>query len=108
MNLGRKPVGWLTLTCAWVRSQLSRVRPICSRIHRKRARLLVGQNQMQLFLPTRFWVLGPSNIPIIWIFGYQAIRAYKDYVRRLKSGRIGPGHPPPSLDDLLSGRDVQR
>lgn len=48
-----------------------------------------------------------ANIPICWLFGYQAMRAYKDYVARLKSGRIGPDHPPPSLDDLLSGRDVE-
>ena len=27
---------------------------------------------------------------------------------RLKSGRMGPDHPPPSLDDLLSGRDIQK
>ena len=53
-------------------------------------------------------VLVIANIPITWFFGYQAMRAYKDYVRRLKSGQIGPGHPPPSLDDLLSGRDVER
>ncbi len=49
-----------------------------------------------------------GNIPIIWMFGYQAMRAYKDYIRRLKSGLIGPDHPPPSLDDLLSGKDVER
>lgn len=49
-----------------------------------------------------------GNIPICWLFGYQAMRAYKDYVARLKSGRIKDGHPPPSLDDLLSGRDVQK
>ena len=49
-----------------------------------------------------------GNIPIIWMFGYQAIRAYKDYIQRLKSGRMGPDHPPPPLDDLLSGRDVER
>ena len=49
-----------------------------------------------------------ANLPICWIFGYQAMRAYKDYVRRLKSGRMGPGHPPPHLDDLLSGRDIAR
>ncbi len=48
-----------------------------------------------------------ANIPICWLFGYQAMRAYKDYVSRLKSGRMGPEHPPPSLDDLLSGRDVR-
>ena len=53
-------------------------------------------------------VLVIANIPITWFFGYQAMRAYKDYVRRLKAGRMGPDHPPPSLDDLLSGRDVER
>ena len=50
-------------------------------------------------------VLG--NIPILWLFGYQAMRAYKEYVGRLKDGRMGPDHPPPSIDDLLSGRDVE-
>ncbi len=49
-----------------------------------------------------------ANIPICWFFGYQAMRVYKDYVARLKSGQMGPDHPPPSLDDLLSGRDVEK
>jgi len=49
-----------------------------------------------------------ANIPICWFFGYQAMKAYKEYVGRLKSGRMGPDHPPPHLDDLLSGRDVQK
>ena len=49
-----------------------------------------------------------ANIPIIWMFGYQAMRAYKEYIARLRSGRMGPGHPPPHLDDLLSGRDVEK
>lgn len=49
-----------------------------------------------------------ANIPICWFFGHQAMKAYKDYIARLKSGRMGPDHPPPHLDDLLSGRDVQK
>ena len=49
-----------------------------------------------------------ANIPICWFFGYQAMRAYKEYIGRLKDGRMGPDHPPPHLDDLLSGRDVER
>ncbi len=49
-----------------------------------------------------------ANIPICWLFGNQAMKAYKDYVAKLKSGRMGPDHPPPHLDDLLSGRDVQK
>jgi len=48
-----------------------------------------------------------ANIPITWILGYQAMRAYKDYIARLRGGRMGPDHPPPSLDKLLSGRDVE-
>ncbi len=47
-----------------------------------------------------------ANLPILWLFGYQAMRAYRDYIGRLKEGQMGPDHPPPSLDDLLSGRDV--
>jgi AGCS family alanine or glycine:cation symporter len=47
-----------------------------------------------------------ANLPILWIFGFQAMRAYKDYIRRLKDGRMGPDHPPPTIEDLLSGRDV--
>ena len=53
-------------------------------------------------------VLVCANIPICWFFGYQAMRAYKDYIARLKAGRMGPDHPPPSLDDLLSGRDIEK
>ena len=48
-----------------------------------------------------------ANLPIMWIFGHQAMRAYKNYVERLKSGRMGPDHPKPSLEDLISGRDVR-
>jgi alanine or glycine:cation symporter, AGCS family len=49
-----------------------------------------------------------ANIPITLIFGYQAMRAYKEYLGRLRAGEMGPDHPPPDLDELLSGRDVLR
>ena len=49
-----------------------------------------------------------ANIPILWMFGYQAMRAYKNYIARLKAGQVGPDHPAPSIEDLLSGRDVMR
>ena len=49
-----------------------------------------------------------ANVPIMWFFGAQAMHAYKDYVGRLKAGLVGPGHEPPSLEDLISGRDVER
>jgi AGCS family alanine or glycine:cation symporter len=48
-----------------------------------------------------------ANIPIMWLFGSQAMRAYHDYAQRLKEGRMGPDHAAPSLEDLISGRDVR-
>ncbi len=42
-----------------------------------------------------------TNLPILWIFGYQAMRAYKDYVARLKSGSLDSDDAPPTLDELL-------
>ncbi len=53
-------------------------------------------------------VLVIANIPICWLFGNQAMRAYKEYIGRLKSGRMDPDHPPPHLDELMSGRDVRK
>ena len=48
-----------------------------------------------------------ANIPIMWLFGRQAMLAYHNYVARLKTGQMGPDHPPPSIEDLISGRDVR-
>ena len=47
------------------------------------------------------------NVPIMWLLGSQAMLAYKDYVHRFKTGQMGGEHTPPSLEDLISGRDVE-
>ena len=49
-----------------------------------------------------------ANLPICWIFGYQAIRAYRDYLQRLKDGRMGPDDSATSIEDLISGKNLQR
>jgi amino acid carrier protein len=48
------------------------------------------------------------NLPILLYLGHQAMLAYRDYIQRLKDGRMGAGHAPPTLEDLISGRDVDR
>ncbi|MCP4275031.1 MAG: alanine:cation symporter family protein [Gammaproteobacteria bacterium] len=47
------------------------------------------------------------NVPIMWVLGAQAMRAYKDYIKRLDNGQMTAGHKPPSLEDLISGKDVE-
>ena len=46
------------------------------------------------------------NIPIMLLFGGQAMRAYHNYVARLKAGQMGPDHPKPSIEDVVSGRNL--
>lgn len=45
-----------------------------------------------------------ANIPIMLFFGAVAMRGYKGYVRRLKSGEIRPSKNPPRLRDVLLGK----
>lgn len=47
-----------------------------------------------------------ANIPIMLIFGPQAMRAYHDYIRRLKAGQFR-GHDYPRLVDVIDGRSVE-
>ncbi|MFK8016188.1 MAG: alanine/glycine:cation symporter family protein [Gammaproteobacteria bacterium] len=42
------------------------------------------------------------NIPIMLLFGYQAMKAYKNYISRLKSGELDNNDPAPTLDDILA------
>lgn len=55
--------------------------------------------------------LGPgvmlvANIPIMLIFGAQAMRAYRDYFKRMRRGD-DPGHPAPPIVDVAEGKDVE-
>jgi len=53
--------------------------------------------------------MGPmlwANIPIMILFGRQAMRAYHDYNRRLDA-RAFQSHPPPSVSDVIEGKDVE-
>ena len=46
------------------------------------------------------------NIPIMLIFGAQAMKAYHSYVERLRKGEM-PMHAAPSITDVVAGRDVK-
>ena len=47
-----------------------------------------------------------ANIPIMLIFGPVAMRAYRDYIRRLDAGQM-KGHALPPITDVMEGRDVK-
>ncbi len=47
-----------------------------------------------------------ANIPIMLIFGPVAMRAYRDYVRRLDAGQM-KGHALPPITDVVEGKDIR-
>jgi alanine or glycine:cation symporter, AGCS family len=49
-----------------------------------------------------------ANIPIMLIFGSQAMKAYHNYIGRLKSGEIDrEAHANPPITDVVEGKDVE-
>jgi len=48
-----------------------------------------------------------ANIPIMLIFGHQAMKAYHQYMGKLKAGEFH-SHAAPKITDVMSGEDVQR
>ncbi len=48
-----------------------------------------------------------ANIPIMLIFGHQAMRAYHSYFRRLRAGTLDKPHPSPTIVDVVEGRDIE-
>lgn len=49
-----------------------------------------------------------ANVPITLFFGYKAMRAYKDYITRLKSGEMERSkHAPSFFREVLTGKDVE-
>lgn len=49
-----------------------------------------------------------ANIPIMLFFGFKAMRAYKEYIGRLKSGQMERNPNAPSFwKEVLTGRDVE-
>lgn len=47
-----------------------------------------------------------ANIPIMLIFGPMAMKAYHEYMGKLKSGKFR-GHAYPKITDVLEGKDVE-
>lgn len=47
------------------------------------------------------------NIPIMLLFGGEAMRAWHEYTARLKSGAMPRSADPPRLRDVFTGRDVE-
>jgi len=67
--------------------------------------LIRTQDELDLFSTFGTGVMLWANIPIMLIFGPMAMRAYRDYFKRLNDGRM-PAHAAPRFGEVVSGKDV--
>lgn len=72
-------------------------------------RALIGTDtQLDMWTTLGLGVMLVANIPIMIIFGSQAMKAYHEYVGRLKRGELdSDAHTPAPMEDVVSGKDVE-
>lgn len=68
--------------------------------------LIRTQDELDVISTLGTGVMLWANIPIMLIFGPMAMRAYHDYMRRLRAGEF-KGHAYPKITDVIEGRDVE-
>lgn len=71
---------------------------------------IYAKNEAALDLWTGFGtgVMLMVNIPLMWIFGPQAMKAYHHYIGRLKRGEFkGDSRKPADFKDVVTGHDVE-
>ena len=70
---------------------------------------LIGtDSELDMWTTLGLGVMLVANIPIMLIFGAQAMKAYHSYISRLKSGELDlDAHEPASISDVMEGKDVE-
>ncbi|MEM8757989.1 MAG: amino acid carrier protein [Planctomycetota bacterium] len=70
-------------------------------------RAIIGtSSELDMWTTLGLGVMLVANIPIMWIFGAQAMKAYHGYFRKLKEGGDTP-HDAPPITDVVEGKDVE-
>jgi AGCS family alanine or glycine:cation symporter len=67
---------------------------------------LTTNTELDTLTTTGTGVMLWANIPLLFLFGRQAMASHHDYMRRLKAGEMQPSAKR-SLGDLLEGKDVE-
>ena len=69
-------------------------------------RAIIGTDtELDMWTTLGLGVMLVVNIPIMVVFGSQAMRAYRDYFKRMKAE--SDAHEAPSVTDVVEGKDVE-
>jgi AGCS family alanine or glycine:cation symporter len=70
-------------------------------------RPLIGtDSELDMWTTLGLGVMLVANIPIMLIFGSQAMKAYREYFKRMDAGE-DPPHGAPPITDVVEGHDVE-
>ena len=70
--------------------------------------LIGSDTELDMWTTLGLGVMLVANIPIMLIFGHQAMKAYHEYMRRFKTGDMElTAHEMPAITDVMEGKDVE-
>ncbi|MBO6513986.1 MAG: alanine:cation symporter family protein [Phycisphaerales bacterium] len=67
---------------------------------------IATDHELDMWTTLGLGVMLVANIPIMWIFGAKAMKAYHEYIGRLKRGELD-SHSAPKVTDVVEGKDVE-
>ncbi|CAE7757658.1 dagA [Symbiodinium sp. CCMP2592] len=67
---------------------------------------IATDHELDMWTTLGLGVMLVANIPIMWIFGAKAMKAYHEYIGRLKRGELD-SHAAPKITDVVEGHDVE-
>ncbi len=68
--------------------------------------IIGSDTELNMWTTLGLGVMLIANIPIMLIFGAQAMKAYHAYFKKMATG-IDPPHDAPPLEDVIEGKDVE-
>ena len=68
--------------------------------------IIATDHELDMWTTLGLGVMLVANIPIMWIFGSKAMKAYHEYFRRMQAGG-DPPHEAPPITEVVEGKDVE-
>jgi len=80
--------------------------PVITQADGSKAAVIGTDSELDMWTTLGLGVMLVANIPIMIIFGRTAMKAYHEYIGRLKRGELDQ-HAPPDVTEVVEGRDIE-
>ncbi len=110
-SLGKKTVGSIVMLykfiyCLLILITCVAAMPLITGADGNKHAIIGTDQELDMWTTLGLGVMLVVNIPIMLIFGAQAMKAYHGYFKKMATG-IDPPHDAPPLEDVIEGKDVE-